>query len=116
MRNGIAWFTATVLTGCIHTPPPPSSYDPPEGVPSIPVVNPAGDADTYSSTPPLRDGFGRIEAIAPDKGPDPRRITLQMEDTSRQSALAPDSRLRVGERVQVTVDGRIKHAPEPGKS
>jgi hypothetical protein len=74
-------------------------------VPSAPVVVPA-----------LRAGFGRIESItalpqtsAAAGGTTMRRIGIKMDDGTVQYVDTAAQGLSLGERVEITSDGYIRH-------
>jgi hypothetical protein len=68
------------------------------------------------STSAVRPGFGRIESIsavppssAATGGTTMRRLGIKMEDGSMQYVDTAAGNIAIGERVELTSDGKIRH-------
>jgi hypothetical protein len=103
---------ATTRAPDTSTPPAAVSSTPPAVVASGPTV-------------PFRPGYGRVEAVttvpvAPQRatagaggtvgyvyGPAGYQLTLRMDDGSAQTIIQDNAGFRVGDRIQLTGDGRV---------
>ena len=96
----------------VVTPAPaaPAVVVPPPGASAAVVVPPAPG--------PLRAGFGRVESITPipvaaagggTVNSASRRIGLRMDDGSLQYLDTTASPLSVGDRVEITSDGKMRY-------
>lgn len=90
------------------------------GTPPVIVQQPAaGAAVVIPPAPgPLRAGFGRVASITPipvaaagggTVTSATRRIGLRMDDGSMQYVDTTATPLTVGERVEITLDGKMRH-------
>src|SRR5919202_6256311 len=105
--------SATTRAPDTSTPAPAVSSAPPAVVASGPTV-------------PYRPGYGRVEAVttvpvAPQRataaaggstvgnvyGPAGYQLTVRMDDGSVQSVIQDNSAFQVGDRIQLTGDGRV---------
>jgi hypothetical protein len=117
----VSFVLLSALGGC-------STYDPnwtqnPPNPDPLPVTQ---SAPMVASGPtvPYRAGYGRIEAvatvpIAPSRsaasggtvgyvyGPAAYQLTVRMDDGSAQTIIQDNPSFRVGDRVQLTNDGRV---------
>ena len=86
---------------------PPTQVVVPQVTTAAPVVVPQPTA--------IRAGMGRVETITPHTtsaaagGSGMRRIGIKMDDGTVQFVDTAASGLTVGERVELTADGHIKH-------
>ena len=111
------------LVGCGSDPvtpaPAPVVVTPPPAVVTTPApaATPApAPTIVVQSTSALRPGFGRIESIsaAPPSsaaagGTTMRRLGIKMEDGSMQYVDTAAGNISIGERVELTSDGKIRH-------
>jgi hypothetical protein len=62
-----------------------------------------------------RPGFGRVESVAASPssaaagGATMRRLSVKMEDGTLQQVDTPAGNIAIGDRVELTRDGRIRH-------
>ena len=105
------------LVGCGSDPvapaPAPVVVTPPPAVVTTPAAPPTV---VVQSTSTVRPGFGRIESIsavppssAATGGTTMRRLGIKMEDGSMQYVDTAAGNIAIGERVELTSDGRIRH-------
>ena len=79
------------------------------------VVVPQGSAPVVVAPAALRPGFGRVESVtalpqsAAAGGSAMRRFGIKMEDGTMQFVDSSASGINMGERVELTSDGRIRH-------
>jgi hypothetical protein len=117
-------FALAGLVGCGSDPvqpaPAPVVITPP---PAQVVTTPAPAATTppqttvvVQSATAVRPGFGRVESIAaaPSSsaaagGATMRRLGIKMEDGTMQTVDTPAGNIAIGERVELTADGKIRH-------
>jgi hypothetical protein len=93
----------------IVTPAPVVTAPPPTTVVVPPTVAPTPTA--------IRPGFGRIESItslpstaAAGAGSKPmRRIAIKMDDGTVQYIDTPTQNMNIGDRVELTTDGYLRH-------
>jgi hypothetical protein len=110
------------LVGCRSDPvapaPAPIVVTPPPAVVTTPppaVVTTPSPTVVVSATP-VRPGFGRVESIAATPssaaaagGTTMRRLSIKMEDGTLQLVDTPAGNIAIGDRVELTSDGRIRH-------
>lgn len=112
------------LAGCGSDPvapaPAPVVITPPPTVVTTPAPAAATPAPAptvvVQSTSAVRPGFGRIESIsavppssAAAGGTTMRRLGIKMEDGSMQYVDTAAGNIAIGERVELTSDGKIRH-------
>ena len=112
------------LAGCGSDPvapaPAPVVITPPPTVVTTPAPAAATPAPAPTvvvlSTSTVRPGFGRIESIsavppssAAAGGTTMRRLGIKMEDGSMQYVDTAAGNIAIGERVELTSDGKIRH-------
>lgn len=95
-------LAAAALAACTTYDPNVSTIPPnPDPMPST-MMTPAPSPAAY------RPGYGVVEAVSLVRpGPPPYQLTLRMDDGTVQSVLQHSPSFRVGDRVQLTSDGRI---------
>jgi hypothetical protein len=106
------------LIGCRSQPVQPVVVTPPPGqvVTTPPATAPA---QTVVVLPPVaaRPGFGRVESIstapassaAAAGGATMRRIGIKMEDGTMQMVDTAGGDIKIGDRVELTSDGKIRN-------
>jgi hypothetical protein len=110
------------LVGCRSTPAPapaPVVVTPPPAVVTTPapaMVTTPAPAVVVPETA-VRPGFGRVESIAaaPSSaaaagGATMRRLSIKMEDGTLQLIDTPAGNIALGDRVELTSDGRIRYS------
>ena len=116
-------FLAACVTSDPATPAPAPVVVAPAPVVTAPppgtvVVAPAAQAPIVVPTPAIRAGSGLIESITPlptsaatGSGAikPQRRIGIKMNDGTVQYVDTAAENLSIGQRVDLTADGRIKH-------
>jgi hypothetical protein len=123
-------IAAAILAGCatdsaITSAPAPVVVAPaaapyvlaPAGTVVVPQASPAGMVVVAPAAAPLRVGLGRIESIlavpsAAAGGTAPRstkRIVMRMDDGSVQYFDTQAAGLAVGDRIEITKDGTMRH-------
>jgi hypothetical protein len=122
---------AVGLAGCTtyYDPPPATPVTTTSGAPvvsaapSTPVVSSGSSAPVVAATPASahRYGYGIVESIGlvtlpasaaaggtlPPVASGPYRITMRMDDASVQTIIVDNRAFLVGDRVQITSDGRL---------
>jgi hypothetical protein len=115
-------FVLSVLAGCASDEPVPQA--PVLSSTGVPVTSSSGTPVTSAApavpAPALRPGNGVVDTVsvvaAPSASagatvgtavPGPYRVTVRMEDGTYQTIAQDDRDFRVGDRVQITNDGRI---------
>ena len=89
----------------------------PTGMVVVPQASPAGIVVVAPAAAPLRVGFGRIESIlavpnAAAGGTAPnstKRIVMRMDDGSVQYFDTQAAGLGLGDRIEITRDGTMRH-------
>jgi hypothetical protein len=107
------------LVGCGSRPVTPVVVTPPPTVVTTPApaATPApAPTVVVQSSSAARPGFGRIEslsAVPPSSaaagGATMRRLGIKMEDGSMQYVDTAAGNIAIGERVELTSDGKIRH-------
>jgi hypothetical protein len=101
----------------IVTPPPAVVTTPPPAVVTTPppAVVTTPPAVVYVAPTPVRPGFGRVESIAATPssaaaagGTTMRRLSIKMEDGTLQLIDTPAGNIAIGDRVELTSDGKIR--------
>jgi hypothetical protein len=111
---------ATPAPAPVVVAPAPVVTAPPPGTiaPGTVVVAPAAQAPIVVPTPAIRAGSGLIESITPlptsaatgsGAFKPQRRIGIKMDDGTLQYVDTAAEGLSIGQRVDLTADGRIKH-------
>ncbi|HEV2429974.1 MAG TPA: hypothetical protein VGT43_00510 [Burkholderiales bacterium] len=111
-----------VLVGCGSDPvtpaPAPVVITPPPTVVTTPApaATPAPAPTVVVLSSAVRPGFGRIESIsavppssAAAGGTTLRRLGIKMEDGSMQHVDTAAGNIALGDRVELTSDGKIRH-------
>ena len=110
--------TFAALVGCRSDPPAPVVITPPPAVVTTPppavVVTPPPAVIVPETA--VRPGFGRVESIAsvPSSaaaagGATMRRLGIKMEDGTLQVIDTSAGSIALGDRVELTRDGKIRH-------
>jgi hypothetical protein len=89
----------------------------PAGTVVVPQASTAGMVVVAPAAAPLRAGMGRIESIlavpiaaAGGTAPNPtKRIVMRMDDSSVQYFDTQAAGLAVGDRIEITKDGTMRH-------
>ncbi|HZO01454.1 MAG TPA: hypothetical protein VFB93_09655 [Burkholderiales bacterium] len=125
----LSTIAVAVLAGCatesgITTAAPPVVVAPvqqpnvviPSGTVVVPPqASPAGMVVIAPSATPLRPGMGRIESIqavpaaAGGKPANSNRVVAKMDDGSTQYFDTPATGLGVGDRIEITKNGTMRH-------
>ena len=102
--------------------PAPVVVVPPQQPPAPVVTAPAAAPQVIVAQPAqLKPGYGRVETIASvpvsagagsSSSSDMRRLGVRMEDGSFQYVDTPAAEIKIGDRVQFTPEGYIRH-PAP---
>lgn len=101
-----------VLAACTTSSPMTPAPAPVVVAPAPVVTAPAPGVVTPSA---IRPGFGRVEAITAAQpsagagGSTLRRLGIKMEDGTVQYVDSVATGVSVGDRVELTPDGRLKH-------
>ena len=106
-------IAVAILAGCatesgVTTAAPPVTVAPPQ-------ASPAGMVVIAPSATPLRPGMGRIESIqavsaaAGGKPSNSNRVVAKMEDGSTQYFDTQAAGLAVGDRIEITKNGTMRH-------
>ena len=102
----------------VAAPAPAPYVIAPAGTVVVPQAGPVGGTVVVAPAPvALRSGFGRIESIlaVPNAAvggtaASTRRVTMRMDDGSMQYFDTEATGINVGERMEVTKDGTMRHA------
>lgn len=113
----LAPLALAILAGCathdrVTPAPAPVVVAPqaPAGTVVVPQPAAGGSAVIVPAAPaPLRAGIGTIDSITPVPNSSNRRVAIRMADNSVQYVDTAAAGLGVGERVQITTDGYMKH-------
>lgn len=119
---GFTFLSACVTSDPVTPAPAPVVVAPAPVVaappPNTVVVAPAAQAPIVVPTPAIRAGSGLIESITPlptsaatgsGAVKPQRRIGIKMDDGTVQYVDTAAEGLSIGQRVDLTADGRIKH-------
>ena len=98
----------------VITPPPPAVVTTPA---PAPAASPAPATVVVTSPVAVRPGFGRVESInalptssaAAAGGQTMRRLGIKMEDGTMQVVDTAAGNIALGDRVELTSEGRIRH-------
>jgi len=98
----------------VVAPPQPAVVTPaPAGTVVVPQSAAGGSAVIVPNTPgPLRAGVGSIDSITPVPNSSNKRVGVRMADNSVQYLDTAATGVNVGDRVEITADGYMKH-PAP---
>ena len=99
------------LAGCGSDPVTPAP------APVVVTPAPAASPPVVVATPAVRPGFGRVESItalpasssAAAGGTPLRRLGVKMEDGTVQFVDTAAGNIAMGDRVELTSDGKIRH-------
>lgn len=99
-------------TPVVITPPPAQVVT----TPAPAATTPAPTTVVVQSPAPVRVGFGRVESISASPsasaaagGATMRRLGIKMEDGTMQTVDTPAGNIAIGDRVELTADGKIRH-------
>ena len=115
--------TFAALVGCRSDPvtpaPAPVVVTPPPAVVTTPAptASPPTTVVVVQSPAAVRPGFGRVESIAAAPpsvsaaagGATMRRLSIKMEDGTLQQIDTVAGNIAIGDRVELTSDGHIRH-------
>jgi hypothetical protein len=110
-------IAVAILAGCATEDRVTSAPAPVVVTPATPQASAAGTVIVAPAAVPLRVGFGRIESIlaVPNAAAGgtasglTRRIVMRMEDGSAQYFDTEAAGVAVGDRVEITKDGALRH-------
>ena len=126
----LSTIAVAVLAGCatesgitsapapvVVAPAQPAYVVAPAGTVVVPQASPAGMVVVAPAAAPLRVGLGRVESIlavpsAAAGGTAPsstKRIVMRMDDGSVQYFDTQAAGLAVGDRIEITKDGTMRH-------
>jgi hypothetical protein len=114
----LSLVAVAMLAACANDPvtPAPVIVTPAPVVTAPPPTVVAAPAGTVVATPTaIRPGMGRVEAItalpqsAAAGGTTMRRYGIKMDDGTVQYVDSSAAGINMGERIELTSDGRIKH-------
>ena len=97
--------------------PTPAYVVAPAGTVIVPQAGPAGTAGAAPAAVALRSGFGRIESMQAVPSPaagataanSTRRIVMRMDDGSVQYFDTQAADVKVGDRLEITKNGTMRH-------
>ena len=108
----VAIFAGCATESSIRSAPPPVVVAPASGTVAAPQPSSAGTV-VVPTAGLMRVGLGRIESIlavpATASSPSTQRIVMRMDDASVQYFDTQAAGLAVGDRIEITKDGTLRH-------